>query len=99
MRTWSERCLAAIEKERKEVESRYGIRLGRTEIFCATCGRPWVFGTHECPKNQAFRHLKGHLKGVTGSRKKAGEKSPASFSAPEKKAFKNGLRMRYRGIS
>jgi|GEM_PF-1512537 hypothetical protein len=45
---WSSWCEASIRKEKIEVEKKYGIRFGRTEIYCARCGRPWGFGRHTC---------------------------------------------------
>jgi hypothetical protein len=39
--TWNERCLAFIKREKAEIEKKYGILIGQTEIFCATCGKKW----------------------------------------------------------
>jgi len=46
--SWDERCLKSIEKEKKEIEARYGIRIGQTEVYCVRCGKPWGFGKHTC---------------------------------------------------
>ena len=37
----------AIRGEKREVEKRYGIRIGRTELTCDRCGRLWGF-EHVC---------------------------------------------------
>ena len=46
--TWSERCQESIKKQKKEIESRYGIRIGQTELYCVRCGKSWGFGRHGC---------------------------------------------------
>jgi len=46
--SWNTRCQRAIDKEKREVEIRYGIRFGKTEIYCARCNRPWGYGKHTC---------------------------------------------------
>lgn len=46
--TWNQHCLKSIQRERAEVEKRYGIKIGQTDIYCAKCGRPWGFGGHVC---------------------------------------------------
>jgi hypothetical protein len=45
---WNRRIEASIKKEKAEVESKYGIRIGQTEIYCIRCGRPWGYGNHIC---------------------------------------------------
>ena len=45
---WSARCANFIKGERREVEKRYGIRFGQTEIYCARCGKSWGLGNHTC---------------------------------------------------
>ncbi len=45
---WNRRCAESIRRARKEVEQRYGIGIGQTEIYCASCSRPWGFGKHLC---------------------------------------------------
>ncbi len=45
---WNQRVEASIRKERMEVEERYGIRLGHTEIRCSSCEGSWGFGRHVC---------------------------------------------------
>lgn len=45
---WNDRCGQSIQKEKKEIEDRNGIRFGQTEIYCARCKRPWGFGKHIC---------------------------------------------------
>ena len=46
--SWNERCLESIKKEKKEIESRYGIRIGQTEVYCFRCGKSWGYGKHSC---------------------------------------------------
>ena len=47
--TWNQKCLAAITKDRKEAEIKYGVRIGQTEIFCSVCGKKWDFnGNNGC---------------------------------------------------
>jgi hypothetical protein len=38
---WNERCLKSIGEQRIGVESRYGIRIGQTEIYCTGCRKSW----------------------------------------------------------
>jgi hypothetical protein len=45
--TWNERCLASIKGERQEIERKYNIRIGQTEIYCARCGKSWST-FHDC---------------------------------------------------
>lgn len=47
-KSWSQRALESIRRDRKETEAKYGIKFGKTEIYCARCGRPWGFGRHTC---------------------------------------------------
>jgi hypothetical protein len=46
--SWSSRCAESIKREKREVEKKYGIRIGQTEIYCARCGESWGFGNHIC---------------------------------------------------
>lgn len=46
--SWNERCFRAVEKDRAETEKKYGIRIGRTEVYCSRCSRPWGSGNHTC---------------------------------------------------
>jgi hypothetical protein len=45
---WNRKCEESMRKERQEVEKRYGIRIGQTELYCLRCGRSWGFGKHLC---------------------------------------------------
>ncbi len=45
---WNDRCRDSIKKERSEIEARYNIRIGQTDIKCARCGRPCTPGQHTC---------------------------------------------------
>lgn len=45
---WNRRCEESLKKARLEAEQRYGIKIGKTEIYCARCGKPWGFGGHVC---------------------------------------------------
>jgi hypothetical protein len=45
---WNRRIQASIKKEKVEVEVKYGIRIGQTEIYCVRCRRPWGYGGHVC---------------------------------------------------
>jgi hypothetical protein len=44
---WNERCAASLKKERAEIEAKYNIRIGQTDIHCATCGKAWST-FHDC---------------------------------------------------
>ena len=44
---WNRRVEESIRRERREVEKRYGVRFGQTELTCDRCGRPWGF-EHVC---------------------------------------------------
>ena len=46
---WNERCRESIRKEKKEIELRYEVKIGQTDIYCAKCRRPWGYGRHICP--------------------------------------------------
>jgi hypothetical protein len=46
--SWSERCQESIKKQKKEIEHRYGIRIGQTEVYCSRCGKSWGYGKHGC---------------------------------------------------
>jgi hypothetical protein len=61
---WNERCLESIKKEKKEIEQRYGIRIGQTEIYCSGCGKSWGYGKHTC-QDIRFEALKEGKKGRT----------------------------------
>jgi hypothetical protein len=45
---WNSCCQQAIEKEKREAETRYGIGFGQTEVYCVRCGKPWGLGKHTC---------------------------------------------------
>jgi len=45
--SWIQRVSPSLRKEKQEIEKRYGIRIGQTEIYCARCDRPWGFGGKE----------------------------------------------------
>jgi hypothetical protein len=47
MSTWNRKVEESIRAEKKEAEARYGSRIGRTEIYCARCGKSWGFN-HTC---------------------------------------------------
>lgn len=49
---WNRRVQDSIKKEKAEVEKRYGISIGQTQIHCAKCGCPWGFGNHLCRGGQ-----------------------------------------------
>lgn len=53
---WNRRVQDSIRKEKPEVETRYGIRIGKTQIHCAKCGCPWGFGNHTC-QDVRFKQL------------------------------------------
>ena len=56
MSDWNNQVLASIAKEKIEVEKKYGIRIGQTEIYCARCGKKWDFtGNNGC--KGALAHL------------------------------------------
>lgn len=59
---WNDRCREAIRRERQEVETRHGIRIGQTEIYCSRCGRSWGYGKHTC-QDIRFEALKEAKKG------------------------------------
>jgi hypothetical protein len=61
MSDWSSRCPDSIRKDKREIENKYGIRVGQTEIYCARCGRPWGFGGHMC-MDLRFKKLKEEKK-------------------------------------
>ncbi len=48
--TWDSCCRDSIRKEKMEVEKRYEIRIGQTDIYCTKCSKPWGFGNHTCIK-------------------------------------------------
>jgi hypothetical protein len=43
---WNWLCEESIRKEKKEIEKKYGIRIGHTEIYCAECGKSWGTRSH-----------------------------------------------------
>ncbi len=45
---WNARCEKSIRQGRKEVEQRYGIKIGQTTITCARCGSSCWPGNHTC---------------------------------------------------
>lgn len=45
---WNDRCREAIRKEKMEIEKRYEIRIGQTDIICRRCGKPFWPGRHVC---------------------------------------------------
>jgi len=47
---WDARCSESIKKQRAEVEKRYEIRFGQTDIYCAKCGKTtgFPFDRHIC---------------------------------------------------
>ena len=59
--SWGFRSSRAIKKEKGEIQSRYGIKIGQTEIFCSRCGAPWGFGKHVCKdiRLQRLREKRG----------------------------------------
>jgi hypothetical protein len=56
MSEWNIKVEESIRREKKEVEARYGIRMGQTEIYCARCGKSWGFGGHTC-QDMRFQRL------------------------------------------
>ncbi len=48
MESWNARCEKSIREQRKEVEQRYGIKIGQTTITCARCGSQCWPGQHTC---------------------------------------------------
>lgn len=46
--TWNDRVSRSLARDRTEVEVRYSIRIGQTEIYCARCGKLCVPGHHTC---------------------------------------------------
>lgn len=67
--SWDERCLESIRKDKKEIEARYGIRIGQTEVYCARCGKPWGFGRHSCQdmRLEKLKEAKKVKRGVLGA--------------------------------
>jgi len=55
--SWVNKCSKSIDKEKHEIEKRYKIKIGQTEIYCARCGKPWGFGGHIC-QDIRFQALK-----------------------------------------
>ena len=58
---WSQRCQESTRNQTKEIESRYGIRIGMTEIYCARCGKSWGLGKHIC-QDVVFQRLQEEKK-------------------------------------
>lgn len=50
--TWNERCLKSICNQRIEIEKKYGIKIGKTDIKCLKCGDKWSPENHECKKRR-----------------------------------------------
>ncbi len=48
MKSWNERCVESIRREKKEIVKKYNIRIRQTDIYCARCGKPCVPGHHTC---------------------------------------------------
>jgi len=46
--SWASRCAESTNREKREIEKKYGIRIGQTDIYCARCNKPWGFGSHTC---------------------------------------------------
>jgi hypothetical protein len=65
MKTWNERCLESLRREKKETEERYKIIIGKTSILCAKCGRPWGFEGHVCQEVR-LKSLRGKEKSCPG---------------------------------
>jgi len=63
MANWNSICLDSIKKEKAEIEKRYGIRFGQTEIYCARCGRPCTPGSHTCGDVRVKRWREAKRKG------------------------------------
>jgi predicted nucleic acid-binding Zn ribbon protein len=64
---WSDRCREAIRRERQEVETRHGIKIGQTDIACVKCGRPWGYGKHTCQDIRLEQLNEKSKKGVLGA--------------------------------
>jgi len=57
---WNQRVVDSLAREKKAVEARYGIRMGQSEISCATCGRQWDFTGHNgCSGSVAHQDMLG----------------------------------------
>jgi len=54
--SWNVRCEKSCQAEKKEIERKYNIRIGQTEIHCADCGRSCWPGRHSC-QNIRLREL------------------------------------------
>jgi len=48
MNDWNQRCVESIQREKKETEKKYNIKIGQTDIYCRSCGRPCIPGQHTC---------------------------------------------------
>jgi hypothetical protein len=70
---WSSRCQKSIVKDKKDAETRYGIKFGLTEIYCARCHRPCWPGRHTC---EDVRLKKFH------ERRKEAKKEAKSVTTP-----------------
>jgi len=55
--SWFTRCSGSIRKQKVEVEKRYGIRFGQTDVYCAKCGKRWPGCTHFPPTKQEYNRL------------------------------------------
>jgi len=61
---WNVRALASFRKERLEVQERYHIGIGQTDIHCALCGRPWGYGRHTCQEERLEKLRERAKKGL-----------------------------------
>lgn len=72
MSDWNRKVEDSIRKEKAEVERRYGIKIGRTEICCSRCGKSSVPGVHSCQDirfkqlKEAQKHTSPHPSAVFG---------------------------------
>ncbi len=59
---WNQRVEDSIKKEKREIEKKYGIRIGQTEIYCAVCGKTWdITGHHGCKGSPAHEDMPGKV--------------------------------------
>jgi hypothetical protein len=45
---WSNRCQRSMDRGKREVEKKYGIRIGQTDLYCIRCGKSCFPGRHVC---------------------------------------------------
>ena len=91
---WNERCLKSIGEQRIGVESRYGIRIGQTENYCARCGKSWGYGKHTCQdvvfqrlqeeKNEKREIVESQIECLLDRLKKVGAKKFSTLSFKKK---------------